>query len=70
MYINEVNKELERLLPHYLGLFSRSGLVATFGKEFIKGIVESFDKKHAFNNINCESHRWAIQRALRLKYNL
>lgn len=70
-YMKKVNVCVSGLLDHYMGLFSRSGWLAKINsKETLKGIVERFDKKHAFNNISCESHRWAIIRALKLKYNV
>lgn len=69
-YMEELERELNQLYPHYIGLFSRSGFLANFGKEFLKGLVEKFDKKHILNNINCESHRWAIARTLKSKFNL
>lgn len=74
-YIAQVNKDVLKLLPHYMGLFSRGGFVTScFQKEFIKGFLEGlmgkgfWNCRHVLNNIQCESHRWAIERALRLKY--
>lgn len=73
-YMDYVNQYVLRLLPHYMGLFSRGGFVTgRFQKEYIKGFIEGFQGKgfwryeHALNNIQCESHRWAILRALKLK---
>ncbi len=73
-YVNEVNKCVLDLLPHYMGTFSRGGFVTgVFHKEFFKGFAEGimgrgfWRKVHAVNNIQCESHRWAILRALSLK---
>lgn len=73
-YMEQVNKEVTRLLPHYMGMFSRGGFVTgIFQKEFIKGFVEGlmgkgfWNYKHALNNMQCESHRWAITRALNQK---
>lgn len=72
-YMEQVNKEMIRLLPHYMNMFSRGGFVTgIFQKEFIKGFVEGlmgrgfWNYRHALNNIQCESHRWVIERALRL----
>lgn len=73
-YNEEVMKDLKKRLPFYLGQFSRGGMVTSiFSKGFLKGIAEGlmgrdfFGKHHAINNIRCESHRWAILRALQAK---
>lgn len=70
-YRKEVNRSVLNLLPGYYGLFSRSGffyLSKSLG--IAKGVVEGFRKEHIYNCIKCESHRWAIERAMRLKYNM
>lgn len=70
-YRDCVDEKCLSLLPKYYSLFSRSGFVSKITtKEFLKGIIEKFKKEHAFNCINCESHRWAIERAMRLKYGI
>lgn len=76
-YKNEVDKGVKKLLPHYMGMFSRGGMVTgILQKNFIKGFLEGlmgrgfFNKVHALNNIQCESHRWAILRALKQKENI
>lgn len=70
-YMEQVNAQVLALLGNYMGLFSRSGWFSRhLCKHTLKGIAEGFDVKHAFNNIACESHRWAILRALRLRANL
>lgn len=73
-YMKQVNNDVTKLLPHYKGLFSRGGFVTgLFQKEFVKGFVEGlmgkgfWNYRHALNNIRCESHRWAIMRALNLR---
>lgn len=73
-YIEEVNREVKKRLPFYLGQFSRGGWVTNVcSKGFLKGFVEGiigrgfFCQNHALNNMQCESHRWAILRALKLK---
>ena len=73
-YILEVNRSLKGILPFYYDQFSRGGLVKNpFSIGFIKGILEGFmgrgffNHHHAINNIRCESHRWAILRAINLK---
>lgn len=74
VYMKQVNNDVTRLLPHYKGLFSRGGFVTgLFQKEFAKGFAEGligkgfWNYRHALNNIQCESHRWAIMRALNIK---
>lgn len=73
-YLKEVNNSVTKLLPHYMGQFSRGGFVTgLLQKGFIKGFVEGllgrgfFNRIHALNNIQCESHRWAILRAMKKK---
>ena len=69
-YVNTYCKELNSF---YMGQFSRSGWVVNmFSKGFLKGIAEGllgrgfFNKLHALNNLQCESHRWAIIRGMKL----
>ena len=76
-YMAQVDKNVLELLPHYMGMFSRGGFVTgLFQKEFVKGFVEGLLGKgfwnhcHALNNIQCESHRWVIERALKLKHRI
>lgn len=70
-YMKAVNKAVLGLLDKYMGLFSRSGWVTRhICKDTLKGIVERFDVKHALNNIACESHRWAIVRAIKLRHKI
>lgn len=76
VYMDTVNRAALDLLPTYMGLFSRSGLVSwPPSKWYLKGVVERLsmrrrDMTHALNNVRCESHRWMIQRALSLKYDI
>lgn len=68
-YMSSINKAVIELLTHYWGLYARSGFlypVKSLG--FLKGIVERFKKEHMYNCLKCESHRWAIIRAMKLKY--
>lgn len=73
-YMSYVNGFVEKMLSFYTGQFSRGGwIVKVFSKGFMKGLAEGllgkgfFSIHHALNNIQCESHRWAILRALNLK---
>lgn len=74
-YMQEVNKGVSKLLPHYMNQFSRGGLVKNvLSMGFLKGLAEGllgkgfFKREHWMNNIQCESHRWAILRAMKQKY--
>lgn len=70
-YMEYVNKSVVKLYGHYQGLLTRGGwLTKVFTKEFLKGIIEGFKKEHVYNCLNCESHRWALSRALRLKFDI
>lgn len=74
LYEKEVDKIVLNAYPNYMGLFSRSGLFSSkFGIHTIKGFYEMlrnkfrWNKTHLLNNLQCDSHRWAIIRALRIK---
>lgn len=70
-YMKYVNQFVLDHYGHYQGLFTRGGWLAKIcSKDFLKGIVEGFKKEHIYNCLNCESHRWAIVRALRLKFDI
>ena len=71
IYIGFVKESLKNKLTFYYGQFSRGGMVINpFSTGFIKGLVDGFmgrgffGRHHAINNIRCESHRWAILRAI------
>lgn len=73
-YMAYVNRYVDYLLPHYMNQFSRGGLIRNpISIGFIKGFAEGlmgrgfFKKEHWINNIQCESHRWAILRAMNNK---
>lgn len=72
-YMSAVNECCKKLSPHYMELFTRSGMVTNIMNiGLLKGMAEwvyghgFFRKEHAINNIRCESHRWAILRGLEL----
>lgn len=70
-YMDYINESVLKLYSHYQGLFTRGGWIAQIiSISFLKGVVERFKKEHIYNCIKCESHRWAILRAMRLKYNI
>ena len=65
LYLDKIEKCVRNILPHYYGMFARSGFVNTaFSFGLLKGIIEGFKKEHILNCIRCESHRWAIARAI------
>ena len=73
-YLAYVNSFVSNLFPHYMNQFSRGGLVHNpFSIGFMKGVAEAvlgrgfLKKEHWQNNLQCESHRWAILRAMKLK---
>jgi poly-gamma-glutamate synthesis protein (capsule biosynthesis protein) len=73
-YMDYVNRSVLQLLPHYMNQFSRGGLIHNpFSIGFVKGLAEGLlgrgllKKEHWLNNLQCESHRWVIQRAVKLK---
>lgn len=83
-YLDFVNKKAVELLPWYIKLFGWSGLIAindieevslkTRIKYRLKGRVfrrvDNTTKTHLLNNLQCESHRWIIERALNNVYNI
>lgn len=76
-YIQYVNDFCCELLPKYMDQFTRGGAGKQFfSKGFLKGIGDVlkgrgfFNKANSYNNYNCESYRWAIIRAMQLKYKL
>lgn len=73
VYLEYVNMYCKKLKSFYMGQFSRSGWVVNmFSKGFLKGLAEGilgrgfFNILHALNNLQCESHRWAIMRGMKL----
>lgn len=70
-YVKIINQTADDLWREYCNLFTRSGFIKNiFSVGFLKGIGDwikmgdMFNKTHVLNNIQCESHRWMIQRAL------
>ncbi len=73
-YTETVNKAVQELFPHYMNQFTRGGLIVNpFSSGFLKGLAEGllgkgfFKHEHWQNNIQCESHRWAILRAINIQ---
>ena len=70
-YYAQVNKSVLNLYGSYQGMFTRGGWLANPAPiSFLKGVAEGFKKEHIYNSINCESHRWAMLRAMRLKHKI
>ena len=72
-YMKVLNAGVKELFPHYKNQFTRGGFIRNpFSQGFLKGIADGFlgrgffRHEHWLNNIQCESHRWAILRAMKL----
>lgn len=72
-YINGINTACMKWLDSYNSLFAMGGYIHP-DHHLIKSkgrwILGRCHQVHALNNLQCESHRWTITRAIRLKYNL
>lgn len=74
-YHEYIDRACEKLLDHYKFLF-RLGGWSTFGtrkrslKDFVAMMLGRRKERpaHLLNNFRCESHNWAISRALNIKY--
>lgn len=73
LYMEKVNQLCLDLLEQYYKLFYHGGLLNVRSNDLIKSLLKVFFKRskisvvHLLNSIRCESHRYAIIRALRLK---
>ena len=69
-YMNKVNESCQRLLKDYLNLFAMGGVFSPkvlTTKNIARILLHKYGGEHLLNNIQCESHRWCISRALRLE---
>ena len=73
-YTKSVNENVLSLYSSYEHLFGASGfLKIDYNKDFIIKVIKAFIRKkifpktHLLNNIRCESHRWAIARAIKIQ---
>ena len=69
-YMNKVNECCQRLLKDYLNLFAMGGLFSPkvlTKKNVARILLHKYGGEHMLNNIQCESHRWCICRALRIE---
>lgn len=70
LYMSKVNNSCNDLLEAYFKLFYLGGLLNIRSKDFLKRTINILLKRsklslsHLINNIRCESHRYAIVRAL------
>ena len=76
-YIDYIEDKCNEFLNNYNNLFLAGGLIDLSQlykiiKPIIKFILgfKAINRTHLINNIRCESHRWAICRALQNKYKI
>ena len=75
-YISAVRADLRKLWPDYINLFASSGFISDpFSKMMLSTIKRRVlgrerDMTHLLNNLQKESHRWAIERLLRMNYGI
>lgn len=73
MYNDYINRNLPNEWNNYLHLFANSGFVHRFASGDMLSVLKNriFNKdndySHILNNLQNESHRWAIERIIRLK---
>ena len=68
-YMQRVNESCQRLMKDYWDLFAMGGLFASEAftmKNLARIPLHKYDHVHFLNNLQCESHRWCICRALRV----
>lgn len=73
LYLNKINDYCTLKLDNYWKLFAAGGLFNPRKmtlKNYGRLCLGKYDYVHLLNNLQCESHRWVIERALRLKMNL
>ena len=72
-YLNHVNEIVLKQLEFYNSLFNMSGYIYP-NKNLLKSIgryiLGRCNSIHLLNNLQCETHRWCIARALKLKLEL
>lgn len=72
-YISHVNEICRKAMVDYNTLFSMGGYIHIdrhIVRSLARWLLGRCKDVHVLNNIQCESHRWTIVRALRLKNNL
>lgn len=69
-YMQRVNESCQRLMKSYWDLFAMGGLFAPEAfsvKNLARIPLRRYDHVHFLNNLQCESHRWCISRALKVQ---
>lgn len=76
-YIKYIENKCDEFLNGYINLFLAGGMIDLHHLiKITKPIIKFFlgyrviNRAHLLNNIRCESHRWAICRALQKKYKI
>lgn len=77
MYMSKVNEAVIDLLPMYNVVLKMGtnavrcdGTIKSFFRFFKRSLFHKEEPEHFANLVRCESHRWSIQRALKLLNNL
>lgn len=76
LYLEEINEICSTMLNTYYCMFESGGLVKTDFFRMVKYVVRKFLRNRKvniptlINNLRCESHRYCITRALKLKENI
>lgn len=67
-YMQKVNNHCNQMMYDYWSLFAMGGVISLKSltlKNIARMILKKYNSVHLLNNIQCESHRWCISRALR-----
>ena len=69
-YLGRVNFFCQKLIDGYRNAFAMGGLFPAdkhWPKHLARVIIRRYNAVHTLNNLQCESHRWCISRALKLE---
>ena len=69
-YIDDITSKCNTLMESYYNLFAMGGLfsLSVFNfKNIIRLLLHRYHNVHLLNNLQCESHKWCICRALKCK---
>lgn len=67
-YMDQINQICNRMMDGYNNLFSMGGYIhidRMLIKSILRYLLGRCNSLHALNNLQCESHRWTICRAIR-----
>ena len=70
-YMERVNEACIHLIPDYQFMFAKGGLFPAdrhWLRHIARFILKRYHFVHALNNLQCESHRWCVSRAIRLQH--